>query len=221
MKGNLGTYDRRKYIWKLIYAYILGFDVDFGHDIAVSLINCPRLQDKVTGYIAIGIMLDEKSDSNIFVNCIDTIKQDLVCGNDVREALALGTLGNMAPPSIATELAPAVIHKSLQENRSTPVYVRKKACMCLLSLMRRQKLIYKPEIWVEGMHSLLSATNNGLLLSACSLLKTTIQMFGPESYVGLMPRLVGVLADMQKYAQDYYYYMTPCPWLQVKILQIL
>jgi len=56
----------------------------------------------VTGYIAIGIMLDEKSDSNIFVNCLDTIKQDLTCGNEIREALALGTLGNMAPPNLAT-----------------------------------------------------------------------------------------------------------------------
>ena len=132
-------------------------------------------------------MLDEKSDVNIFVNCIDTIKQDLTCGNEVREALALGTLGNMAPPSLATELAPAVIHKCLIENRSTPVYVRKKATMCLASMLRRQKLIYQPSIWVEGMQSLLQSTNYGLLLSACSLLKTTILMFGYEQYVGLIP----------------------------------
>lgn len=132
-------------------------------------------------------MLDEKSDVNIFVNCIETIKQDLTCGNEVREALALGTLGNMAPPSLATELAPAVIHKCLIENRSTPVYVRKKATMCLASMLRRQKLIYQPVIWVEGMQSLLQSTNYGLLLSACSLLKTTILMFGYEQYVGLIP----------------------------------
>ena len=168
-----------------------------------------------------GIMLDEKADPTLFVNCIDTIKMDLTCGNEVKEALALSTLGNMAPASMANELAPAVIHKCLQENRSTPLYVRKKACMCLLALLRRQKLIYKPDIWVEGMHSLLSSTNYGLLLSACSLLLTTIKMFGPEQYVSLTPQLVTILSDMQKYAQDYYYYMTPCPWLQCKILQIL
>ena len=150
LRGNLQTYDRRKYIWKLIYAHILGYDVDFGHEVAVSLINCARLQDKVTGYIAIGIILDEKSDANIFVNCLETIKQDLTCGNEVREALALGTLGNMAPASLAEQLAPAVIHKCLQENRSTPLYVRKKACLCLAALLRRQKLIYRPEIWVQG-----------------------------------------------------------------------
>ena len=74
LRGNLQGYDRRKYIWKLIYAHILGYDVDFGHDVAVSLINCATLKEKVTGYIAIGIMLDDKSDPNIFVNCIETIK---------------------------------------------------------------------------------------------------------------------------------------------------
>ena len=91
-----------------------------------------------------GIMLDEKADPALFTNCLETIKQDLTCGSEVKEALALSTLGNMAPASMAIELAPAVIHKSLQENRSTPLYVRKKACMCLLALLRRQKLIYQP-----------------------------------------------------------------------------
>lgn len=59
LKGGLSPYDRKKYIWKLIYAHILGYDVDFGHDVAVSLINCAKFSDKVTGYIAIGIMLNE------------------------------------------------------------------------------------------------------------------------------------------------------------------
>ena len=68
--------------------------------------------------------------------------------------------------------------------------------MCLLSMMRRQKMIYQSTLWVEGMHSLLSTTNYGLLLSACSLLKTTIQMFGCEPFLGLMPQLVTILSDM-------------------------
>ena len=139
LKGNLSPYDRRKYVWKLIYSHILGYDADFGHDVAVSLINCFNLKEKVTGYIAIGIMLNERSDPNIFVNCIETMKQDLTCGNEVREALAMSTLGNMGTPSLARELAPAIIHKSLQQTKACPLYVRKKACMCLLSFLKRQK----------------------------------------------------------------------------------
>jgi AP-2 complex subunit alpha len=95
LKGGLAPFDRKKYIWKLIYAHILGYDVDFGHDVAVSLINCPKFSDKVTGYIAIGIMLNEQADSTLFANCLDSIKSDLMSGHDVREALALSTLGNI------------------------------------------------------------------------------------------------------------------------------
>jgi AP-2 complex subunit alpha len=70
LKGGLSAYDRKKYVWKLIYAHILGYDVDFGHDVAVSLINCHKFGDKVTGYIAIGIMMDEQTDADLFINCM-------------------------------------------------------------------------------------------------------------------------------------------------------
>ena len=196
LKGGLSAYDRKKYIWKLIYAHILGYDVDFGHEVAISLINCFKFQDKVTGYIGIGIMLDEKSDSNLFYNCLDTMKQDLVSGNEVREALALSTLGNIGSPYLAQELAPAVIHKTLTENRSCPLYVKKKACMCLLSFLRREKAIYDKELWVEGLHSLLKSTNYGLLLSACSLMKGTIKLFGHDGFESLVPQLVVILSHI-------------------------
>ncbi len=31
-------YDRRKYVWKLLYIYMLGYDIDFGHKQAADLI---------------------------------------------------------------------------------------------------------------------------------------------------------------------------------------
>lgn len=94
-KGSVSSYDRKKYVWKLIYAFILGYNIDFGHLEAVSLINQTKFSEKTTGYIAIGIMLNEKTDFGMFYNCIETIKQDLVSGNEVFEALAISTLGNI------------------------------------------------------------------------------------------------------------------------------
>ena len=58
----LSGYDKMKYTWKLIYMYILGYDVDFGHEESLNLINAPKISEKCTGYIATGIMLNEKSD---------------------------------------------------------------------------------------------------------------------------------------------------------------
>lgn len=32
------AYDRKKYVWKLLYIYMLGYDVEFGHKQACDLI---------------------------------------------------------------------------------------------------------------------------------------------------------------------------------------
>ena len=150
LKGGMAPVERKKYIWKLIYAHILGYDVDFGHDVAVSLINCQKFNDKVTGYIAIGIMLNEQSEPTLFANCLDSIKSDLVSGHDIREALALGTLGNIGSPALAKDLGLCVVNKALSDQRSVPIYVRKKACLCLLSFLRRHKQLYDREKWISG-----------------------------------------------------------------------
>jgi hypothetical protein len=34
----LPGYDRRKYVWKLMYIYMLGYDIEFGHKQAADLI---------------------------------------------------------------------------------------------------------------------------------------------------------------------------------------
>jgi len=41
---GLSGYDKKKYVWKLIYAHILGYyslgyEVEFGHEEALNLIN--------------------------------------------------------------------------------------------------------------------------------------------------------------------------------------
>ena len=59
---SISGYDKKKYVWKLIYSHILGYDVDFGHEEALNLINAAKFTEKCTGYIATGIMLNEKSD---------------------------------------------------------------------------------------------------------------------------------------------------------------
>jgi AP-2 complex subunit alpha len=116
--------------------------------VAINLINASKFTDKTTGYIAMGIMLNEKTDFALFSGCIDQIKRDLVSNNEACEALALSTLGNIGSADLAKELSPAVIHKALSDDRQTTVGVRKKACLCLLSFLRREKSIYDPNGWL-------------------------------------------------------------------------
>ena len=35
---HAAEYDKKKYVWKLLYIYMLGYDVEFGHKQAADLI---------------------------------------------------------------------------------------------------------------------------------------------------------------------------------------
>jgi AP-2 complex subunit alpha len=44
---------------------------------------------------------------------------------------------------------------------------------------------------------------------------------GRDGLYDLIPLCIKVLQEIDSNAEDYYYYKTSCPWLQVKILKIL
>ena len=46
IEGNLSGYDRKKYVCKLLYIFILGWDIDFGHIEAVNLLNSSKYTEK-------------------------------------------------------------------------------------------------------------------------------------------------------------------------------
>jgi AP-2 complex subunit alpha len=43
---GLSPYEKKKYVWKMLYIYMLGYDVDFGHTETVSLISAPKYPEK-------------------------------------------------------------------------------------------------------------------------------------------------------------------------------
>ena len=53
---NMSGYNKKKYVWKLIYIFMLGYDVDCGHSETINLINSTKFTEKATGYIATGII---------------------------------------------------------------------------------------------------------------------------------------------------------------------
>ena len=47
---HMNGYNRKKYVWKILYMYMLGYEVDFGHMEAVNLISSNRYSEKSVGY---------------------------------------------------------------------------------------------------------------------------------------------------------------------------
>lgn len=83
--------------------------------------------------------------------------------------------------------------------------------------MRRSKDIYDRDKWVKGLTVLLQSKNYGLLLSACALLLGTISLHGYGGYESFIDPLLNIQRNINDHADSYYYYMTPCPWLQIKV----
>ena len=49
--GSLDGYQRKKYLAKVVFTYILGYKVDIGHMEAINLISSPKYSEKqIVGY---------------------------------------------------------------------------------------------------------------------------------------------------------------------------
>ena len=45
-ESHMNGYQRKKYVWKILYMYMLGYEVDFGHMEAVNLVSSPKSSEK-------------------------------------------------------------------------------------------------------------------------------------------------------------------------------
>ena len=43
---SLSSYQRKKYVWKLVYIHVLGYEVDFGHAEILALVRSSKLSEK-------------------------------------------------------------------------------------------------------------------------------------------------------------------------------
>ena len=44
--GKMDAYDSKKYMWKVLYMYMLGYEIDFGHMQAVNLVTTQTYTEK-------------------------------------------------------------------------------------------------------------------------------------------------------------------------------
>ncbi|KAJ9178004.1 hypothetical protein P3X46_009924 [Hevea brasiliensis] len=216
---GLTPYEKKKYVWKMLYIYMLGYDVDFGHMEAVSLISAPKYPEKQVGYIVTSSLLNENHD---FLRlAINTVRNDIIGRNETFQCLALTMVGNIGGREFAESLA-ADVQKLLISSSCRPL-VRKKAALCLLRLYRKNPDVVNIDGWVDRMAQLLDERDIGVLTSSMSLLVALVSN-NHEAYWSCLPKCVKVLerlARNQDIPQEYTYYGIPSPWLQVKAMRAL
>ncbi|KAK9841331.1 hypothetical protein WJX74_004023 [Apatococcus lobatus] len=219
--GNISEYDKKKYVWKLLYIFMLGYDVEFGHKQAADLIPATKYAEKQVGYMACAILLNEKDEFLRLI--INSIRNDLISKNEAFQCLALGFVGNVGGQEMASLLAVDVMN--LLTNGAVRAIVRKKAALCLLRLLRKagpEADILQADTWSVKMANLLEERDPGVLLAIVTLLLGIVSR-SYEGYEGLLPKLVAILDRLKKreVQPDYTYYGIASPWLQVKCLRVL
>nr|POF04090.1 ap-2 complex subunit alpha [Quercus suber] len=216
--GNLTGYDKKKYVCKLLYIYILGWNVDFGHLEAVNLISATKYSEKQIGYLAVTLFLHEQHELLHLV--VNSIRKDLADHNELNNCLALHAIANVGSKEMGEALCHDV-HRLLISPTSKP-FVKKKAALTLLRLYRKVPSIVQPE-WNERIIAIMDDPDMGVALSVTSLIMTLAQD-DPDTYKGAYvkaaQRLRKIIVD-QEYSGDYVYYKVPCPWLQVKLIRLM
>lgn len=216
--GNLSGYHKKKYVCKLLYIYILGWNVDFGHLEAVNLISANKYSEKQIGYLAMTLFLHEKHELLHLV--VNSIRKDLLDHNELFNCLALHAIANVGSREMGEALS-GEVHRLLISPTSKS-FVKKKAALTLLRLYRKHPDIVSPQ-WAERIIHLMDDSDLGVALSVTSLVMTLAQD-NLEQYKGAYAkaaaRLKRILIDGE-YTTDYLYYKVPCPWLQVKLLRLL
>ncbi|OAA67145.1 ap-2 complex subunit alpha [Niveomyces insectorum RCEF 264] len=216
--GSLSGYHKKKYVCKLLYIYILGWNVDFGHLEAVNLISATKYSEKQIGYLAMTLFLHEKHELLHLV--VNSIRKDLLDHNELFNCLALHAIANVGSREMGEALS-GEVHRLLISPTSKS-FVKKKAALTLLRLYRKHPDIVQPQ-WAERIISLMDDMDLGVALSVTSLVMAVAQD-NPEQYRGAdvkaAARLKRIVVDGE-YTADYLYYKVPCPWIQVKLLRLL
>eukprot|EP01083_Nonionella_stella_P195358 719705_1 len=218
-KSSVGAYAKKKYMWKIMYMYTLGYTVEFGHMQCVDLIRSDKYSEKNVGYVGVSLLLIEHTD--MLRMCINTIRNDLKSRNEIFQCLALTCVANVGGPEFAESLVPDV--QSLLISGTSRNFVRKKSALCLLRLLRQYPDNCPSPQVAPQIIKLAEHRNVGVVTSVLSLL-TGLATYDTTSYNGIIPvaiRLLHQFVINRECSKEYIYYRTPCPWLQVKLLRIL
>jgi len=224
---SLSSYQRKKYVWKLVYIHVLGYDVDFGHGEVIKLVRSTKFAEKQVGYVALSILFS--SGDPMMFEVIPTLRKDLAVitsgksQSDAAQTLALCSIANISGLELVQALHHEVQQILISKHPSTTPCVKKKAALCLLRLVRSSSNIIVGKDFAPHVVKLLQNQHLGIVISTMSLL-IGLASRHTEEYETLVPYAVHILGNLvlkKQCQREYLYYRTPSPWLLIKLLKFL
>ena len=221
-KGDktLDGYQKKKYVCKLLFIFLLGHDIDFGQMEAVNLLSSNKYTEKQIGYLFISVMISAHNDLMKLV--IQAIKNDLSSRNPIHVTLALQCVANIGSREMAEGLGTEI--PKLLVSGDTIDAVKQSAALTLLRLLRTSPDFINITEWSSRVIHLLNDQHMGVVTSAASFIEALVKR-SPEEYKGCVSlavsRLSRIVTSSYTDLQDYTYYFVPAPWLSVKLLRLL
>ena len=243
--ANLTPYQKKKYVWKLCYIYMLGYEVDFGHAEFISLLAAPSFSEKVVGYMAVGLLL--RPEDQLMTLVYNSIRNDLHSMNVYSKSLALGAIANLGGEEMANHLA-ADVRKVMndllecnmrmyqyayapsaaklptnEEMTRTQNSLLKKSSLATLRLYRSVADCISPQELLPTVGTILHRDNIGLVTSVMALI-TGVASHNNFVFEPLVPVVVNILTRLVidgSCPGEYVYYRIPAPWLQIRCLRFL
>lgn len=244
--SSLSGYQKKKYVSKLIYIHLLGYndEVDFGLKESLQLIGSSSYSEKHLGYLAVSVFVScgaQSARSYLRAKLEMTqalLVKDLQSNNEDFNCLAIQFIASNF--NVQEALSECMVREKdadlhLWLELIDVVYsfcclpvanslVKKKGALALLTLLRLYPgVVLTNDNWIPRLLTLVDDKDLGVVLSAVPLVEFVVDL--KTQYVKLViPAIAGrlfaivVSADVP---QDYYYYDLPAPWLVVKLLKLV
>ncbi|XP_045066773.1 AP-2 complex subunit alpha-2 isoform X2 [Coregonus clupeaformis] len=221
-KGDkaLDGYSKKKYVCKLLFIFLLGHDIDFGHMEAVNLLSSNKYTEKQIGYLFISVLVNSNSELIRLIN--NAIKNDLSSRNPTFMCLSLHCIANVGSREMAEAFAGEI--PRILVAGDTMDSVKQSAALCLLRLYKASPDLVLMGEWTSRVVHLLNDQHMGVVTAAISLI-TCLSSKNPDEFktcVSLaVSRLSRIVSSASTDLQDYTYYFVPAPWLSCKLLRLL
>lgn len=247
---SLNGYQRKKYICKLMYIYMLGFNdaKELGLGEALQLIESTHFSEKQVGYLAISVLINREASQLVKEYMNDLLEmmhgalvRDLQSNNEDANCAAIQFIGSkfnvfydgdfLSDPVVKEsdemakewlELIDIVYSLSCSPIQSP--LIKKKAALGLLSLLKLYpQVILSNSNWIPRLLTLIDNKDLGVVTSCIPLVKFLITI-KPQFVKSVVPtisqRLYGLVIG-NTCPDAYFYYNTPAPWLIIKLLQVV
>eukprot|EP00931_Biecheleriopsis_adriatica_P118237 TRINITY_DN93685_c0_g1_i1.p1 TRINITY_DN93685_c0_g1~~TRINITY_DN93685_c0_g1_i1.p1 ORF type:complete len:866 (+),score=233.76 TRINITY_DN93685_c0_g1_i1:109-2598(+) len=211
---------RHRNVAKLLFIHMMGYPTHFGQMECLKLIASSKFPEKRVGYLGLTQLLDENTEVLMLVT--NSIKNDMTADpNQYVNGLALCALGNIGSNEMCRALAREVEQMMTMSNP----YIRKKAALCAMRIIRKVDEI--EDKFNSKIGNLLEDRNHGVLLAGCSLLTSLLEVNKDyiKEFRRHIPSLVRHLRTMvtsgYTNAAEYDIAGIIDPFLQAKILRLL